>query len=388
VGFYIRKSFKSGPLRLNLSKSGLGVSAGVKGARIGTGPRGSYVHAGRGGLYYRQNLGTKSGRKTQHASSLASGLGILIVLAILIYIVNWFTENPHIFFGLTGIFIFVVVLNYYNKYIQNKRLDEYKTKLDNIFILNKEPLTNEKTVESNKLKKKIKSSTQNDKVKKIEEDVYNALLDKIIEDDEITPTEKEYIQKLESIIDVSENVKDIIKKEIFKSYYFNAIQDREITQKEIDTLKNISSGLSIGSESIKDELDTVEEIIRMQKLSSPLEPIPSVPIKLQRSETPYYLRTGKVLSKRKANKKSGKEYEYSIKREGTLIITNKRIMVIKEGTTSVKMSDIVDVDVDIDEKIVILSKATSSVPTIIQVDEPLYCGKIIDLLVNNEQEIA
>lgn len=57
MGFYVRKCFSFGPLRLNLSRSGLGASVGVKGARIGVGPRGNYyVHAGRGGLYYRQNL--------------------------------------------------------------------------------------------------------------------------------------------------------------------------------------------------------------------------------------------------------------------------------------------------------------------------------------------
>lgn len=56
MGFYIRKGFNFGPLRLNLSRSGLGASFGVKGARIGVGPRGSYVQMGRGGLYYRQTL--------------------------------------------------------------------------------------------------------------------------------------------------------------------------------------------------------------------------------------------------------------------------------------------------------------------------------------------
>lgn len=47
----------AGPFRFNFSKSGVGVSVGVKGLRIGTGPRGHYIHAGRGGLYYRATLG-------------------------------------------------------------------------------------------------------------------------------------------------------------------------------------------------------------------------------------------------------------------------------------------------------------------------------------------
>lgn len=57
MGFYIRKSVSAGPFRFNLSRSGLGVSVGVKGFRIGSGPRGNYVHMGRGGLYYRASLG-------------------------------------------------------------------------------------------------------------------------------------------------------------------------------------------------------------------------------------------------------------------------------------------------------------------------------------------
>lgn len=64
MGFYIRKALKVGPLRFNLSKSGIGVSAGVKGFRVGTGPRGNYVHMGRGGLYYRKTLPSGARRRT------------------------------------------------------------------------------------------------------------------------------------------------------------------------------------------------------------------------------------------------------------------------------------------------------------------------------------
>ena len=38
MGWYLRKSLKLGPLRFNLSKSGIGTSIGVKGLRVGTGP--------------------------------------------------------------------------------------------------------------------------------------------------------------------------------------------------------------------------------------------------------------------------------------------------------------------------------------------------------------
>lgn len=63
MGFYLRESISFGGIRFNFSKSGIGVSVGVKGFRIGTGPRGNYVHMGVNGLYYRSSLGTKKKKK-------------------------------------------------------------------------------------------------------------------------------------------------------------------------------------------------------------------------------------------------------------------------------------------------------------------------------------
>jgi len=68
MGWYLRKGFNFGPLRLNLSKSGLGYSFGVKGARIGVGPRGNYIHLGRGGVYYRQSLPRAGGSPNEFRS--------------------------------------------------------------------------------------------------------------------------------------------------------------------------------------------------------------------------------------------------------------------------------------------------------------------------------
>lgn len=54
MAWFLRKSLKLGPLRLNLSKSGLGLSAGIKGLRAGIDAKGrKYVAGGRGGLYFR-----------------------------------------------------------------------------------------------------------------------------------------------------------------------------------------------------------------------------------------------------------------------------------------------------------------------------------------------
>ncbi|ANQ49386.1 DUF4236 domain-containing protein [Flammeovirga sp. MY04] len=61
MGFFFRKSVKVGPIRLNLSKSGVGASVGVKGLRFGVKSNGKkYVHAGRKGLYYRKDFSSSN----------------------------------------------------------------------------------------------------------------------------------------------------------------------------------------------------------------------------------------------------------------------------------------------------------------------------------------
>ena len=69
MGFYFRKSISAGPFRFNLSGSGIGMSVGVKGFRVGTGPRVNYVHMGRGGLYYRASLGGRPRAASSRASA-------------------------------------------------------------------------------------------------------------------------------------------------------------------------------------------------------------------------------------------------------------------------------------------------------------------------------
>src|SRR3954471_15591236 len=54
MGFYVRKSVSVGPIRFNLSGSGVGMSVGVRGLRVGAGPRGNYVRIGAKGVYYQQ----------------------------------------------------------------------------------------------------------------------------------------------------------------------------------------------------------------------------------------------------------------------------------------------------------------------------------------------
>ncbi|MBB1154682.1 DUF4236 domain-containing protein [Amycolatopsis dendrobii] len=53
MSFYLRTRVKVGPLRVSMSRAGLGASVGVPGFRVGAGPRGAYVTLGGGLVSYR-----------------------------------------------------------------------------------------------------------------------------------------------------------------------------------------------------------------------------------------------------------------------------------------------------------------------------------------------
>lgn len=56
MGFSFRKSKSLGGLKLNFSKSGIGISTGVKGFRVSAGSKGVMLNLGKKGIYYRKKL--------------------------------------------------------------------------------------------------------------------------------------------------------------------------------------------------------------------------------------------------------------------------------------------------------------------------------------------
>lgn len=53
MGVYVRNTITAGPFRFTMSRSGLNVSAGIPGLRVGTNPRGNYIRVGGSGVHYR-----------------------------------------------------------------------------------------------------------------------------------------------------------------------------------------------------------------------------------------------------------------------------------------------------------------------------------------------
>lgn len=384
MGFYIRKSFRAGPIRFNLSKSGIGVSGGVKGARIGIGPRGTYVHAGRQGLYYRKNLShCKQTTNTNNRGCLLFVLA-LIAISLGIPVINWLAKNS--IFLIAGIImaLFCIAIRWKINIHRKKLLTNYQQGLDTAFITSKTQLTPAIIAKLKLQRQDLPKDHASEKARNdIEENVYSAILDKVLDAGFITKEESACIATAEQLMQLNSATCLRNKKEIFSSAYLEAIQDHAITKQEIDKLANILVGLAIPKTAVQQELDIIKDIVESQKLRLPLPTIPTdtLHVPIQKSEDIFDRCAAQVLSKRKS-KESPSGYEYTVKRDGILVLTNKRLFVSGGGMTNIRYSEIADLDVDIDEGILEISKIGSGRPIVIKTGRPFYMGRKIDLLMS------
>ncbi len=390
MGLYLRKSFRAGPARFNLSKSGLGLSAGVKGARLGAGPgRGSYVHAGRHGLYYRKRLASGKSHRRSRTSEGAGCAWLLLILfgaGIVLALVTWLIENPGMVIGGFGLLVVFLLLRFFVKHHQERKVKDYKEALDHLFVIAQtSPSAVERATLIQRKDKLPTTDASKRAVADIETGVYEAILDKVLDDGHITADEAAMIAAAEQVLSISPAVRLKTKKDIFSAAYLEAIQDREITEGEQARLENLIQGLGIPREEVLSELKLVNEIRQTQSLRLPFMPIPTeeVTAPIQKSEEAYYQCPAKVLSKRKS-KETASGFAYTVRRDGIMILTNKRVFVVGEGTTTIRFSDIGDVDVDMDEGVIEICKTGSRRPTVLKLDAPIYIGRAIDLLVNAE----
>lgn len=89
MAWSFRKSAKIGPMRVTLGKTGVGVSAGVKGARIGVGADGHATVSGSipgTGLTYRRRL--RANEAAASEASSGSGCGSFIFAAALLAVAS------------------------------------------------------------------------------------------------------------------------------------------------------------------------------------------------------------------------------------------------------------------------------------------------------------
>lgn len=373
MGMYLRKSFRLGPLRFNLSKSGVGLSGGVKGARVGINSRGrGYVHGGRHGLYYRKSLSGKSASPRQAGGGGCGSLlaGVLLLLAGF-WVLMVFLERPWIpltGFGLVGV---VLGVRWGWNCRRRLRISGCKRELDRALV---DAASAPSPEEVERLREACARAGLTEALRA---DIHQAVLDRVIDDRRVTPEEAARLRASESVLALEGSTLRRLRQEVFTAAWLEAVGDRRITRAELAWIEDVLEGLEIPRDEVREELALVHELIEAQNLSAPLPAMArgEHDPHLQQSETLYDARSAQVWSRRGR----GENRSWRVHREGVLLLTDKRVMVVGGGTTQLRLDDLTDVEVDLDEGLLVLHKRGVGRPTWIRTAQPFLAGRMVEM---------
>ncbi|TGL35587.1 DUF4236 domain-containing protein [Leptospira perdikensis] len=335
MGISYRKSMKAGPFRINFSKSGVGLSTGIKGLRVGVNAKGkAYVGGGVAGFQYRQNLGSsvKGGsipiddtsvefpveQATKQTTILEqflfmSGIVGIVLLSIFLGWTGFAISIGLIFAALYILNARVTAISFLDKHISDpldeSKLNALKERIHKIKSFSKYPdeifqhylithvknsfndrkLSNEEKLLLLEFKNNLSSEAFENAIMS----GFAAILLEAVEDEDFSEDEKNFLNEFIELVQLQNGIKEMLDELI---NYFSQIENL----RNAEAIENITPSVSVGDGN---------EI--------------------------FYYETKATIQKSK-----------NISEEGTILISDKNLHIYTGGHTKVKITEIMEMSCD------------------------------------------
>lgn len=430
MGFFIRKAFKAGPLRFNLSKSGVGVSGGVTGARLGINKDGTYLYGGRHGLYYRDQLSRR--RKKSKATSPADDAAQRVeqtapghadifvdtettypqvydliephpfpdlkekrkwVLKTLIWMIALalgaaaFLTDMEALWAASGLGVLIAIILSARESLWKRR---GKT------MVEKAAKTFEKTPKALSAKEILDFTDRApDAVnERFLPDLYLLLLQITVE-----KQDNDHVfafNKLEKQIPVSEEFQLETKKAMLSQMMDLMLQDHVLTEDQEEEIRELIKKLYLPEDFIFEELQYLDLAASLRdEAEQPTEPM-AASIPLVQGETcyaefePVRLLEERVLDRFQKNRIKYRKVGYQIQLEGKMTLTDRRLVITGEGSREYRMNQILDVVTDLEANTIELVISGRKNPVILTCPKPVVVSARLENILSqmmSEQEV-
>lgn len=411
MGFFIRKAFKAGPVRINLSKGGVGVSAGVTGARLGLNKNGAYVYGGRHGLYYRESLNPKKGKRSSRRGrngivTLFSDTGVTYpslydlieiydypelidrsglhkkIWVWLLFLISlstplYFFETPE-FWGVPGIVALFILFAFWKDRRWRKNGTAMVQNLAEEFENNPESFT------LNKMNEFIDKAPVK-YINRFLPDLYCVLIQIALEYED-NPHIFAF-NKFEKQIPVADEFILQTKKAILTRRLDAFLEDHLLTKEEEASIKNLIGKLHLDDDFIFEELQYLDlaSSIRKEMESNLTEINSSVPLVM--GETCFgefdevRILEERVLNRYQKDRVKYKEIGYQTQLEGKLVLTDRRLIIVGNGSREYRLNQVLDVITDLETNIIELVIANRKNPVYLTSPQPILISARIEKVI-------
>jgi len=424
MGFFIRKAFKAGPLRINLSKGGVGVSGGVTGARIGLNRNGAYVYGGRHGLYYRERIGNrkKSRRSPDHikpdgrsveinangTTDLFVDTGatfpspydliephpwpelidstpryknaVLWILLVFLIAVSIVIPNP-IVWAVSATGFLLISWSIFSDYRWRKKGHQMVETIAGAF--EKDPKTVNLDVMYQFETKAPKRFNE-----RFMPDLFSVIIQIAME-----KMDDAYIfsyNKLEKQIPVSDTFIQNTKQAILINRLDAVLEDHLLSEDEEIQVRELIKKLDLTDQFIFEELQYLDLASSVRKeMKSPLKEVDS-PIPLVRGEFCFAVFDDvRLLDERVQDRFQHKRIQYrklgyEIQIEGTLVITDRRIVIFGSGSRDYRLNKVLDVISDLEANTIEITVSGRKNPIYLSSKFPMIIAARLEKIKENK----
>ena len=378
MGFYLRKHFNVGPLRINLSKSGVGLSAGVTGARVGLNKRGVYVHGGREGVYYRKQLDT-SGTGASPANAVPGQQALPDDGKVDLYTDTEAAyppavplddvEPPSVMFpalpslsprlgytlggGLAGTglsaftapalapFVMLLVLAEAARFAWTRRRRNRDAR--QTWQTAHEALTTNNDPQP--LLDALNTSLPTAQQRWLHARGYALLLDRLLEDSDAV--DAQVVRRFEAEATLSDKLAHTLKHAVFAELVDAVVEDHVLTESEEQAVTTLARRLTLNDDAIAAERAVLQALRTKRKVdAAPLTPV-DCDVSLKQGETCYYQTPARFLVERVQERFQRDNVKYTVRglevdMEGMLYLTERRVLLVGNGTRSYRLHRVLD----------------------------------------------
>ena len=424
MGFYLRKSFRTGPIRFNLSRSGVGVSAGVTGARLGMSSTGQVLaHGGRGGIYYRKSLSGGSGRRRSGAAgdtsgdetglrgaielteetgatygapeqpeaseppeaparpgSLAGGIALCLAVAFLLAaVLGWIPWG----IAVTGSILLVVGAG--GLEIMKRRAGDVYGRLLDEGLAASDPVTDDARAAIDAVRDSRWLAPADADC--FDQRAYLAVVDAGMATGWTEPADLDRLARAEQVLSLDPAFVKRTKLEAYRRALVEAAADHDLTEAEEAGLERARIAFDLSDADLAEELSLVDRLKELRAIRGGVLPRVDAAVKLRSGEVCHLKREGRLLKRRILRSFSRDRQKYKVRgfvidKAGTLLVTSKRVLLIHTGMTSIALDKIVDLEVDEDRQLLTLTRDGLVTPSYLTTPDALEAGAIIAALTN------
>lgn len=417
MGFFLRKAFRFGPLRLNLSKSGFGVSAGVTGARIGlTGDGRTYVHGGRGGLYYRKFFGSGGGRRTGAPETRPGGAVTIevdtgatygspslpdgeapsgdegdlpplpdaaspllfaaaaLAAAIVLVFVGGFGFALGALAAAGGLFVASR-----RRAAQAEWIGQVRERfLDVLGAGDLSGADRERALREAITKAGAAGERSGEAERRA---LYAEAVRRLADDGRASADDRRLLEHIRRLFDLDPSAARRIGERELRRRYLEALADHELTHDEERFLHELERLLDVGNDVLANEREFAGRLRELREIRAGSLPEVEPGVKLRDGERCHFRDRGRILRRATLRRfqRDGIRYRergFRVRHEGTLLVTSERILLVHRGTTSIRHEEILDLEVEPDRGLLTIVKDGRKTPVYLTTPDVLRAGVI------------